>query len=235
MPSFTTRHWNEVPQTEGQMPPPPKVYLRGSVTPKPVTAKRARNIAQQEAKRCMQRLAEKKHLTTSIGGANIAAAGVVNSAVVLSQGSSASTRTGNQIHLSLLTMMGNASIAAASAGDLYRLIVGWDTEADGAAPAVTDVLETAAFTATYNRDKVKPGGRFMILTDKIIQCNAMTAVTGAVVHPIRYTRKLDKVVYYQSNAGTISDVLKNNLFTIQITLNGTVNTTLNAQVCFTDL
>lgn len=237
MPSFTTRHWNEVPQYEAQMPPAPKVYLRGSVKPtrKITTESRTRNIARQEAKRCMQRLAEKKHLTTAFGGASISAAGVVSSLVVMSQGSSATTRTGNQVHISDLTVTGNLVIPAASVGDMHRLIIGWDTESTGSAPGVTDILETSTIQSCYNKDKVKPGGRFQIIHDTTKVVNAMTAVTGTAFGSVKFHKTLDKVVYYQSDAGTISDVLKNNLFTLQISLGGVVSTALNGQVCFTDL
>lgn len=211
-----------------------RVYLRGSAgTKRKGTDQRFRNIARVEAKRCMQRLAEKKHSTTAIGGAGIAATGVVNSLVIMSQGTSATSRTGNQVHLSLLSMCGNASLAAAAAGDLLRIIVGFDHEANGANPGVTDVLESAALTACYNRDKV--GKRFTILSDTTRRLEQQAATITAPTIPLKLGRKLDKVVFYQSNAGTISDVLKENLFVIQISLNGLANTTLNAQICYTDL
>lgn len=212
-----------------------RVYLRGSGggNKRPVSENRARAISRIEAKRCMQRLAEKKHNTTAIGGASIATTGQVNSLVIMSQGTSASTRTGNQTHLSLLSLMGNASLAAATAGDMLRIIVGWDHEANGANPAVTDVLETAAITAVYNRDKV--GKRFTILSDVTRRLEQQAATVTTALVPLKLTRKLNKVTYYQSNAGTISDVLKENLFVIQISLNGLVNTTLNGQICYTDL
>lgn len=203
---------------------------------RPVSAGRAKNIAKQEAKRCMQRLAEKKHLTTAIGHSPIGGTGVVDSLVIQSQGSSATTRTGNQVHISKLTLECFAGLAAAAnSSDNYRMIIGWDTEANGAAVGVTTVLETAAATGVYNRDQVKPGGRIQILYDKWVTINntAATVTTPGVI--LRVHKKLDKVVYYQSNAGTISDVLKNNLFVIQISGNGTVNSFCNAQICYTDL
>lgn len=197
---------------------------------------RARNIARQEAKRCMQRLAEKKHSTTSLAQTPTAIAGNVISAVVLSQGTSATTRTGNQIHISSISIEGLAFIATNVAADDYRIIVGWDRQPDGAQVTVGTVLE-GGINTNYNKDQVKPNGRIAILYDRHLalnQPNAGAAIGGAVV-PVRYRKKLDTVVYYQSNAGTISDVLKNNLFVLQISSNAIAQFTGTVQICFTDL
>lgn len=210
-----------------------RYYLRGSKGP--VTAKRAQNIARQEAKRCMQRLAEKKHNTYAVGHGPVSATGNVDSLTIMSQGSSAVTRTGNQVHISMLDITGVGSIAVGSAGDLVRIIVGWDTEPNGTAVTVGTVLESAALQAAYNKDQVKPGGRIQIISDKTMDLNAMTATVGNRLTPYRFKKKLDKVVYYQSNAGTISDVLKNNLFVLSISLSGLATTAMNAQICYTDL
>lgn len=224
---FDTAHYVRKAKTGGY-----KTVPSGPMTKRPVTAQRARNIAKVEAKRCMQRLAEKKHLTTNTN-AIPPTAGALGSAVVLSQGSSATTRTGNQIHLSLLSVEGLLSLPAATASDEIRLIVFVDTEANGAAPAVTDILEGALLGNPYNRDKVP--SRFRILTDKRIAVNQQAATVATRIVPVHFTKKLDTVVYYQSNAGTISDVLKNNLGWLLISAGATATANLNFQICYTDL
>lgn len=223
---FPTEHYVRKVKTGGYRPTPMPKF-------KPVSYGRARNIARVEAKRCMQRLAEKKHNTTAVGAVPVPVGGQVNSLVIMSQGTSATTRTGNQIHLSLLTVEAFLYLAAGSTGDTIRTIIGWDTEANGANVTVSTVLESASPAACYNRDQV--GKRIRILADRVDNVNAMTATVGTLNKTYRLQRKLDKVVYYQSNAGTISDVLKNNLFYLTISANGVVNSIINAQICYTDL
>lgn len=73
----------------------PKVYLRGSVPAKRKIYVRDRNRNLRKiARDCMLRLAERKHLTTAISQAPVAAAGNVFALSVLSQGTSATTRVG---------------------------------------------------------------------------------------------------------------------------------------------
>lgn len=196
---------------------------------------RMQQIAKVEAKRCMQRLAEKKHLTTSIGLNPIGAAGTATNLVVMSQGNSATTRVGNQIHISELEfVLGLFTPAAAAAADI-RVIVGWDHESAGGGVTITDVLESANWLSCYNKDKVKPGGRFQLLLDRFITLNNGSATVTTATAVLHRKWKLDKVVFYQSNAGTISDVLKNNLFVLQISANGTEVSAGNAQICYTDI
>lgn len=198
-------------------------------------ANRARNVT-KAVKLCMRRLAEHKHLTTALTATPVLAAASITSAVIMSQGSSALTRVGNQIHISEIDVeVQYTATATGTAGDWVRTIVGWDTESNGAQVLIGNVLEATGLTQPYNRDQVKPGGRIQILLDRLTDCNVMTSSVGLCQKMLRYRRKLDKVVMYQSNAGTISDVLKNNLFVIQLTGSGLVNATGNVQICFEDL
>lgn len=226
--SFPTSHY--VKKYKGYMPTSkPKA--------KAMSVSRSKNVIRQEAKRCMQRLAEKKHLSTAISHNPIAAAGSLDTGVVMSQGTSATTRTGNQVHISEISVEGLHFLATNVAADDARFIIGWDRQPDGAALTVAQVLEAANPQSVYNRDLVKAGGRVTILYDKHVglnQPNAGAAIGGSLM-PLRFRKKVDTVVYYQSNAGTISDLLKNNLFVLQISTNGIIQFTGNIQVCFTDL
>lgn len=124
-------------------------------------------------------------------------------------------------------------MAAASAGDLVRTILVLDHEPVGALPAVTDVLESASLRACYNKDKV--GSRFKVLSDRMVPVqNTAASVTTALI-PYHVKHKLDFVTYYQSNAGTISDLLKNNLVIISIGGNGLATSNINWQMCYKDI
>lgn len=197
-------------------------------------ANRAGNVT-KAVKLCMQRLAEHKHVSTSLALTPVPAGGSVISAVILSQGTSATSRTGNQIHIDNIQVELQYNLAAATTGDIVRTLIVWDHEANGANPAVADILESAAIVAPYNRDKVKPRGRFTILFDRVKPCNVMTQAVGVAQYSMRFKKKVDTTVYYQSNAGTISDVLKNNLVVIQLSGSGVVTSGGNVQICYTDL
>lgn len=95
------------------------------------------------------------------------------------------------------------------------------------------MLESAAFNAAYNKDKV--GSRFRILSDitrAVIPPAA--SVTQALV-PVHGKVKLGFVTYYQSNAGTISDLLKNNIFVIFLSSSAIGQYNINFQLCYKDL
>lgn len=213
--------------------------LRGSVTKRTIYKRdRVRNIARQEAKRCMQRLAEQKHNTTGVTHAPCPSAGAIDSLSILSQGTSATTRIGQQTHQTLLTIYGIVNLPAATASDSVRIAVGVDHEAVGSNPGVTDVLESASINSPFNHDKVSMMGarsRMRIIGEKLIPVNGTSATVTTIVIPFKLKFKLDFVTFYQSNAGTISDVLKDNLFVLVISDNANATVSYQAQVCYTDL
>lgn len=133
-------------------------------------------------------------------------------------------------------MQGTAYLPAAVASDRLRLVIFWDNEALGANPASTDVFETNNIDSCYQLDKVGPGKRFSMIYDRVypVITPAASVATGLV--PITGTFKLDKNVFYQSNAGTLSDILKNNMVVGVISAGGTsLIFNVNFQLCFTDI
>lgn len=199
--------------------------------PSPSAASRRRNL-RKTVKLCMRRLSELKHSTTNVSAATLVA-GAVTSASILSQGTTASTRVGQQVHVSRFYVTGVCTLPAASASDCVRLLFYVDKQADGANPTVTDLLETASFYAPYNMDKV--GSRFRILSDRMIDLEAQAATVTTVTRSFTIKTPLDFITYYQSNAGTISDVLKNGIGVIVISQAALASVAFNMQVCYTDL
>lgn len=124
----------------------------------------------------MLRLTELKHSTTNFNITSMATGGTIVTVSDLSQGTSSSTRVGNQVHVSYLEVFGQFSLAAAQSGDIGRLIIFVDHSPDGALPGVTDVLESTSYASCYNKDKV--GSRFRILHDGFINLmNSAPTVT----------------------------------------------------------
>lgn len=175
---------------------------------------------------------EKKHLTTNISAASASASGVITCLNDMVQGTSALTRIGQQIHCVELTACGNWALQATESSDVCRIIVFKDITTDGAAPGVTDVLETANYSACYNRDKV--GSRFHIYYDELFPMMNSAPTVTVNVKTFFWKKKLDFTTFYAGNAGTVSDIVKGGLFVLYITLGGTSNLFANFQLCFVD-
>lgn len=211
-----------------------KVMAPSGAKAKRTSTKRSANVT-KAVKLCMERLTERKHLATSLALTPVPAAGTITNVTVMSQGTSATTRVGNQVHVNRLCFELLFGLTATSAGDLIRVIAGIDHQPDGAALTVTQVLETASPVSCYNRDIIKPRGRVSILGDWSLDMNNNAAATLTAIRHLRFEKKIDSTVLYQSNAGTISDLLKNNIFILQISNAGLTNSSGNAQIVFNDI
>lgn len=68
---------------------------------------RLRRLIRTEARDCMLRLAEVKHVTTSISKTPAAAAGAINCINIISQGTGTTQRVGNQVRARELQLKGS--------------------------------------------------------------------------------------------------------------------------------
>lgn len=218
---------------------------RAAVGANSVVPTRAKTAVRRYVKTCMKREAEKKHVTTSDSGIAPGATGTFGTSLVaMSQGSTAVTRVGAQINVIAVSCWGYATLPAASTGDLIRCILILDHQPNGANPAVTDVLEAANFLSPYNLDKVGSSSagpaRFRILADKTYDLNAPSAIvaTGTATKYVHFraNAKVDLQVHYAGNAGTVSDLVKNNLIWLYLTGNAsTTAVNVRSQICYTDV
>lgn len=190
-------------------------------------------------KTCMKRVADQKHLTVS-DGVSVASAGTTGlSIMALSQGTAEGNRVGNQVSVDAFTYRGNITTPAANTGDNVRCILVLDHQPNGAAFGITDVLFSASWIAPYNYDKVSmPGNvqRFTILRDFVVVVNAPSSVvaTGTALMDVPFsgkspTRWSGFSVHYQGNAGTVSDLVKNDLRWLFISATGTASA--SCQTC----
>lgn len=186
------------------------------------------------AKQCIIGMADKKYLTTADGTALIPTGGQVASLIQCSTGTGSSGRVANQILARSIKLFGAFNVAA-TFNDVVRLVVGIDHEANGAAPGVSDVLNTASVYAGYNLDKVGKGNRFRILYDKMWALNNASGTVTTVTQPVAEYIPVMSNVFYQSTGGAITDVLRNNIFYIMITDNAHANAHLTFQLQFTDV
>lgn len=199
---------------------------------------RLRNFVRIQARDCMDRRAELKHQTRAVSYTPGTGAGAVDAYTIVSQGTTAGTRIGNSIRLQAFNLFGDLNLPAASGSDTVRVMVVLDTETKGAAPSVTDILTSASVLSSHNLTNVScPGrtkNRFQVLRDRSYHLdNGAGTVTTANL-PIRMKVPLRCQTFYNGNAGTVSDLLKNHIWVLVITANGLANVYLQGQICWID-
>lgn len=94
----------------------------------------------------------------------------------------------------------------------HRYLIVRDKQANGGAPALTDVLTTVSVLAPLN---VSYQHRFVILYDELVHLNA-SAEPGSQV-PVKRQFIVDSLVQHNSGtAGTVTDIITNSLYFIFI-------------------
>lgn len=135
---------------------------------------------------------------------------------LIPQGVTESTRVGRLCVLKSIQMRGEyvfspgASALAATCAYLYIVL---DTQCNGAAAAITDVLTSNVMaTAMINLNNSQ---RFRILKRFVVPLVSSAGVTTAynqVVVPMDYFKKLDIPLDFSGTAGAITEIRSNNVF-----------------------
>ncbi len=132
------------------------------------------------------------------------------------QGDDDTDRNGRSVKAtSVFTRLSVAKNALAT-NTAVRLIVYWDRQANGAAPATTDVLETASYLSALNKDY---GKRFSVVWDTT--CSVNTA--GTTFKLIKRYAKLNRHVEYIGTTSGIGSIGANALY-IMLISNEATNT-----------
>jgi len=123
---------------------------------------------------------ELKFFDTVLAATNVPAVGVVNPNLnIVATGDGEQNRIGRKIQIKSVWLKGSATLltsaTAAAATDTVRMILVQDKQANGAAFAVTDVLQNADYLGFRN---VANTSRFNILWDKTIDINASAVFTA---------------------------------------------------------
>lgn len=185
---------------------------------------------------------EKKYLDTSIQNTSDISAGVIlNSLVLVPQGTTDVTRIGNKITVTNINLRGFAAnddlTTALTGGGYLRVILYVDKQANGATAAVTDILKSAVIHSFRNMDQVD---RFIILQDKFY--NIPIKTTDALHTSIETTMwsmniKCKYPVHFSSTMGAITELRSNNIGLLYISDTPTLNAANvgTARVKFIDL
>lgn len=185
-------------------------------------------------KKCMARLLDDKWQDTVLTFTNIAAAGVVGASYfgTIQLGTGDTSRIGNNVRIQRMRITGQFSDAATGN---YRMLILLDRQCNGAAATVADVLGNAAVNGAYNHNTVVGwgGSRFVVLKD--LKGNLSLQVSAQNVQKRMFWQyNKDVIVRYSSNAGTVSDVVSNNLVLLFVSDTGTVDFAGELQIKFTD-
>ena len=133
----------------------------------------------------------------------------------LAPGSSASQRIGQKVSVrSLEIRLYNQVTAGTGVDQLHRQLVVMDRQANGAPPAIANILSAADVAAPRNLEYRK---RFKVLLDKTFTLNA-TAEPGSQKWR-KYYIKFKRPIVVEFNAGvagTIADIVTNSLYIFNI-------------------
>lgn len=209
----------------------PSKYRRGSKSGKPFGSfpKDKRSVPKQIAnvKKSVKKIQSKEELKfvdTPLAAVAIGTTPTLTLLNGVAQGDTALTRDGNDITATSIQFRGfAASDADTISGEVvYRHIVFWDQQANGAAPTAAAVLDNSVITnfvnAPYKRSTQK---RFKILVDKTFvlkpQVLSPTNPGTEIIRPLFYCKKkraLSRTVKYNGAAATIAEIDSNSLYSM---------------------
>lgn len=171
---------------------------------------------------------ELKVIENAATQANFASAGSVALYNGVAQGTDFTNRIGRKVIVKSIHFKAWVSPATStdSPGDICRLMLVWDKQANSAAPAVTDILTTAdPFSGVNlnNRD------RFKVMYDRRVSMNpavyAANVITGG--NPITVYRekfiKCNQEVIFSGTGATVASIQTGSLYLLFIDLNGTLS------------
>ncbi len=183
---------------------------------------------------------EKKFLETAVNLGVAATGGLIEDSINhVAQGTGESQRVGRQIKIHNVSLRGafNYPEHATQSYDMCRFIVYLDTQCNGAAAAVTDILETADEHAFRNLANSK---RFRILQDMHFAMNSLTADAasqyGGVFkqHEFFWESKKGVDIEYNSTAGAIGEIRSNNIGILWVNQLGNVAYEATCRIRYSD-
>ena len=189
----------------------------------------------------LRSLAEPKYLLGSLNHVGDVgySPGTMDCINVLAQGTSQSTRVGNRIAITGLYLRGYVANNTSSITTNFRLMVVLDKDCKGTACQSTDLLQTGIVNgvyAPYRLDTVPR--RFTILHDRLYTCQQQApsqVVQKALIKAFKWRKPI--MTQFQSNAGTISDIVTPSLCVLVMGSDDTHKGSmlLSYQLCYRDV
>lgn len=184
---------------------------------------------------------ELKFHDVNLDDAAVAAAGTVTDSVVkIAQGTGQSQRDGRKCVIAKigwryrLTLPEYVNQPTPSPGDVVRMLMYVDKQANGATATVLDILAAASYQSFNN---LSNKSRFYTLMDKTITMNYQTlaGVTGAVdgaveVYEGSFYKNCDVPLEFSDTLGAITEIRSNNIGVLLISAFGVA--TFNSKLRF---
>lgn len=183
--------------------------------------------------------AEKKFHDFAFTSNNTSVSGqIIASLNLVAQGTTEVTRIGRSINISAIQMRYQLNMQentdADRVSDTVRVMLIQDRQANAAAPAVLDVLETATILS-YNN--LANRGRFVTLFDRFHDCNAVAGSSpnfGEYIQTFDYYSSVDVPVQFDGVTGAIGEILSSNIFMLLISTSARVLGSYSIRIRFTD-
>jgi len=158
--------------------------------------------------------------------ATIASGQVQNTLNDVAQGTGQSQRVGRSIMVTAVQCRGHLELPTAAnpdeGSDRVRVMLVLDKQANGAAAAITDVLQSAT---TYSFNNLSNVNRFRVLYDKILTLNSGGSAggglqTSSVQHQFTIYQRCRVPIQYNGPGGTLPDIQSNNFLMIFLSDSG---------------
>ncbi len=176
----------------------------------------------------------------------VAATGAITTSLnLVVQGIAESQRIGRKITITKIHctfsvfLPAESDKADISTGDIVRVMLYCDKQANGADANVTDLLETATFFSYRNLTNSK---RFQILFDKYYTINRRVAMTDGtntsasprVEHSAqKVNRNLNIPIEFSANTGAITEITTNNIGLLYISKQGAAGIDTTCRIRYT--
>ncbi len=212
----------------------------------PMGIRKKRRRRQRVRRRRVPRIAvtkENKFFDSDKDDAAVATGGAITTSIhLVPQNVTESGRIGRKITITKIMLSFSTFLPIAQddadipTGDVLRVILFLDTQANGANAAVTDLLESAEFDAYRN---LANGGRFTFLMDQPYVMNrrvAMTDGTNTSASPnvtstlIRKYFTVRIPVEFDAATGAITEIRTNNVSLLYISKNGVIGITTKVRI-----
>ncbi len=142
--------------------------------------------------------------------ANITTTGSQVLLTSIGTGDNRQDRTGDQITMRSLKLNFNVTVGAIES--IFRVIVFWDRQTNGAVPLLADVLANTAFptTSVMNVDNIK---RFRVISDRCMRMNTLGD------HPavcVRRRYKLRHKIRFDGGGIAVADIVSGALYALYL-------------------
>ncbi len=189
---------------------------------------------------------EFKFLDSDKDDAVVSATGAITTSLnLIAQDVTESDRIGRKVTITKIHctfsvfLVNEVDKADISGGDIIRVILYVDKQANGADASVTDILESAVFFSYRN---LANSTRFQILYDNFFTINRRVAMTDGTntsstprveLAPVKINRDCNIPIEYDSTAGAITEIKTNNVGLLYISKQGSAGIDTTCRIRYT--